>query len=308
MLMHQNQQSNPSAIISSYLPQNTPNIPDIKVIYRTQEEIERLETIRYTILQHKKSRRRLAAGVLLKIIGWREMEGERGECVTRQEKFGSELHQFGYDKNITARQIKRVMASLVKHGLIRCERSYKYNYRSVYRCETTSLGRDAYFLYIKNNEGPIQIKTLDLPTKSVDNDCITQKNCGTEIKMAPRNPLNLVKNESKSVQFQKNGTSNININIHKRNININMGCSKIEQITNHIFSFFHEPYLEPGEKLMRTPKDWAKNGLARQAHEVTLDLLCNKEMSEDEHRSKYDELFFKQLAKIQRKRKREEKT
>lgn len=307
MLMHQVAECNTSALISSYLPQNSPNLPDIKVIYRTQEEVEHLETIRYAILQHKNSRRRLAAGILLKIIGGREMECEWGACITRQSKFAQDMRGYGYDKDITTRQIKRVMASLVKHGLIRCERSDKFNYRSTYRCETTSLGRDAYFLYILNNEGPIQIKTLDLPTKSVDNDCITQKNCGTEIKMAPRNPLNLVKNESKSGQFQKNGTSNININIHKRNININMGCSKIEQITNHIFSFFNEPYLEPGEKLMRTPKDWAKNGLARQAHEVTLDLLCNKEMSEDEHRSKYDEVFFKQLAKIQRKTKREEK-
>jgi hypothetical protein len=255
MLTYQISQCNPSDLISSYLPQNTSNLPDIIVRYRTKEQVDHLESIRYSILQHKKSRRRLAASILLKIIGGREMECEWGACITRQEKFGSKMREFGYDKDLTARQIKRVMASLVKHGLIRCERSNLRNYRSTYRCETTSLGRDAFFYYIKNNEGPIQIKILDLPTKSVDNDCITHKNCGSEIKMAPRNPLKLVKNCTKSVQFQKNGTSNININIYKRNININMGCSKIEQITNHIFSFFHKPYLEPGDRIVKPPDD-----------------------------------------------------
>ncbi len=57
--------------------------------------------------------------------------------------------------------------------------------------------------------------------------------------------------------------------------------------------------------MTKTTVDWAKGGLAREAHETTLDLLCNKELSEDEHRSKYDALFFKQIAKIQRRRARE---
>ena len=139
----------------------------------------------------------------------------------------------------------------------------------------------------------------------MDNGCITHEFCGTEIKMSPRNEENLVKNDTKSGQFQKNVPSNININIHIRNFNINMGCSKIEQITNHIFSFFHKPYLEPESKMTKPPDDWAKNGLAREAHEKTLDLLFNKEMNEEEHRSKYDELFFKQIAKIQRRRGKE---
>jgi len=57
--------------------------------------------------------------------------------------------------------------------------------------------------------------------------------------------------------------------------------------------------------MLKTHKDWAVNGLHRLAHDRAIDLLDDRPITEDEAWELYEDVFIKQLAKLQRKVKKE---
>jgi len=232
--MYQVTQSNSPNQVSSFLsnlfskipefkqknPENTSSYTDIKVIYRTQEEIEKIQSIRYPLLQHPTTGRRSAIGCLLKLIVGRELK--LGNCITKQSTLAREIYGYGYDKLLNVRQIKRLIKKMGDLGLLSYKRSKSF--RSAYRYESTSLGRDLYFYVIQNNEGQLRLKTIELSQES-------NVKKEEKVQMSPREVEKQVENTPESVGFELNVTSNMDIPDLR---NIHMGNNTSERFTGKI--------------------------------------------------------------------------
>jgi hypothetical protein len=101
---------------------------------------------------------------------------------------GSELINFGYDKNIGPRQVKRLVREFEELGLIEKERSTSH-YMSVNRYVTTQFGVDVYNYIINNNLGLAKIRLLEARN---DMQQKAPENIGLE-KNVPKNIPPLIK-------------------------------------------------------------------------------------------------------------------
>ena len=224
--MYQTAQSNTTRTLSSYLPQINPSLvldlpksyekrvikQDIKVIYRTQEELDKLTKIRFNILQHPNTMRRLAPSCLLKLIAGRWIINP-STCVIHQSRMMWEIKRYGYYKELSLRQIQRSLTILKENGCITYKKSNKKE--SVNRYQVTELGLELFYYVIENNESNIQYKTIDIP------ETISPQMEGKQ-KMSYALPQKQVEIAPESLGFEKNVIVNMDpIREDYNNINNN---------------------------------------------------------------------------------------
>lgn len=239
-LMYHNSQSNttsryfssPSKINSNSVnnfdppPELLSSIHEQIVIYRTQEQINKLQVILNSVLKHKNTGRRSAESYFLKMIIGRQQK--LGHCIVRQSKIGADMFNYGYNKVLKEKQIGRIGKKVEEAGLLIRTRTKKTNgQKAAYKYEATRLGLDLYYFYIMNNKSNIKIETLELPSSSVDNLGVKIKCPVLNEKMSGGEPL---KTPMITGVVKKNVRSNMDIKKYK-NININIirvGCLGIK--------------------------------------------------------------------------------
>ncbi|CAB4128615.1 hypothetical protein UFOVP270_2 [uncultured Caudovirales phage] len=196
--------SNSPEILSVQEIRNVKLLGQIKVIERTNDYMNKLyNEIIYPHLQTKSTGRPKAPMILLKLIVGRMIEAGWGRCVVKQEVLGSEMMQYGYDKPLTDRQIRRHIKLLKDIGLIDYQRSA--GHKSVYEYTATPEAIDIYFYLIKRNVSYVRLCVLDTKTGAVDK-------IYTKKQVSRKPPLNVPSQEKNVVKIQSRGKPDVRSN------------------------------------------------------------------------------------------------
>lgn len=206
-------------IVSNYLPQiNTPDTnlfnyrkpsdsqeaSNVQVLTRTKEYMEQMFDIIMPPLKHENSTRLKSALFLLKIIVGRDIKGKDRECVTKQAELGADMRKFGYSKDLSDRQIRRLILFLKSLDLITYERTG--GKRSVYRYTPSQMAYDIYFYFIQRNKDFIKIECPELPKESVDR-IFRRKKCPVKTQKMSGHDF------SQTTDKQNNNIKNVRSNI-----------------------------------------------------------------------------------------------
>jgi len=96
MIKQTNAQVNLPNQATSLIFENTSKKPSFSVSYRTQTQIDHIESLRYPLFQHPNTKRKSSAAALLRQIIWRHINLPN-QCVTGQHTLGRKLRVYHYD-------------------------------------------------------------------------------------------------------------------------------------------------------------------------------------------------------------------
>ena len=196
IIQYRNTEHNPSAKLFSY------PVVDVRA-NPTASQLNSVADIRFPLLQHPNSGRLSSAYFLFKMIAGRIEKF--GNCITKQSRFAYDILNYGYNKLLTPRQIRRLSEELAEAGLIEFERSGKM--RSVYSYQVTELGWDVFYLFVKNNDKSIPPPPVGKMWES---------------KKPPKNKKMSALESPKSPMIPVPVEKNVRSNIHTRNKDINI--------------------------------------------------------------------------------------
>jgi len=243
--MYYTTQNNTNSNSFSSLPPKNRNFDDFKVIYRTQYKLDNLSDIAKKHLKLKSSSQLNSAGNLFKIIIGRIQNC--GRCITKQVTFAESMRQYNNKRDLSSRQIRRLIVILKDLGLITYKRSGQ-KWGSVYQYEATQLGNDMYYYVIYRNIHDIKFIPLELSTASVDNLGTESEPDFQSEKMSAIGDFEGLMNPWNLEAPKKNVRYNIDINIRNINININNHTRGRGETITHNFLFSPDPYPDPQPK------------------------------------------------------------
>lgn len=158
MIQHTNSQNNPSTKIHVSCNTQQLKTPTFNVSYHTQEQLDHIESFRHPLMEHHKTHRKSSAAALLRQIIWRHLNLPN-QCITGQHTLGKKLKVYSYDKNISDRQIRRLLVILKNAGLI-TYLNPTGQFREIHKAQPTPLGMNVYHYVIQNNKTNYRLKLL----------------------------------------------------------------------------------------------------------------------------------------------------
>ncbi len=168
MIKQTNAQVNLPKQVNSLNSENTAKKPSFNVSYRTQEQLDHIESFRHPLLEHHRTRKKSSAFALLKLIAGRHLNGLWQCCKTSQITLGEELYNFEHNKSVGDRQIRRLLTTLKKEGLITYFNP-SGKFKEVKIAAPTELGLDVYRYIILNNRSHVRLALLNrTPQKPIN--------------------------------------------------------------------------------------------------------------------------------------------
>jgi hypothetical protein len=160
MINQKNLQVNLPNQVSSFIGENTSKKPSFNVSYRTQEQLDHIESFRHPLLEHHRTRKKSSVFALLKLICGRHLHGEWKMCKTNQINLGKSLPLFQHNKSVGERQVRRLLTTLSEKGLINYY-SVNGKFKEVKVAVPTQLGMDVYRYIILSNRSNVRLAKMN---------------------------------------------------------------------------------------------------------------------------------------------------